>query len=51
MEKFRDMCSKVKFQNIKDEKGMDPLWYMTWSSLYKAKHVTRLKLVEGKFNK
>ena len=26
-------------------------WYVAWSSLYRAKHVTRLELVEGKSSK
>ena len=50
MGEFRDICSKVKFQNIGDERR-DPPWCVAWSSLYRAKHVTRLELVEGKFSK
>ena len=50
MEGFRDICSKVKSQNIGDERG-DPPWCVAWSFLYRAKHVTRLELVEGKFSK
>ena len=51
MEEFRNICSKVKFQNIGDERGDGSPWCVAWSSLYRVKHVTRLKLVEGKFSK
>ena len=52
MEVFRDMAAKwIEFQNIKDERGMDPSLCVAWSSLYRAKCVTRLELVEGKFSK
>ena len=51
MEEFRNICSKVKFQNIGDERGDGSPWCVAWSSLYRAKHVTRLELVEGKFSK
>ena len=50
MEEFRDIFSKVKFQNIGDERG-DPSWCVAWFTLYRAKHVTKLELVEGKFRK
>ena len=49
-ERVRDICSKVKFQNIGDERG-DPSWCVAWSTLYRAKHVSRLELVEGKVSK
>ena len=56
MEEFRDICSRVKFQNIGDERedqrgGGGSPWCVAWSSLYRAKHVTRSKLVEGKLSK
>ena len=55
MEEFRDICSRVKFQNIGDEredqKGGGSPWCVAWFSLYRAKHVTRSKLVEGKLSK
>ena len=50
MEEFRDTCSKVKFQNIRGERG-NPPWCVAQSSLYRVKHVTRLELVEEKFSK
>ena len=41
----------MEFQNIEDERGMDPFQCVAWSSLYRAKYVTRSELVEGKFSK
>ena len=54
MKMFRDMAAKwIEFQNIEDERERDgwcPLICVAWSSLYRAKYVTRLELVEGKFS-
>ena len=53
MGKFRDMCSKVNEVSklLRMREGWIPLWCVAWSSLYRAKYVTRLELVERKFSK
>ena len=49
MEEFRNICSKVKFQNIGDERGgrseRGSPRCVARSSLYGVKHITRLELV------
>ena len=35
---------------MRERDGLCPLICVAWSSLYRAKYVTRLELVEGKFS-
>ena len=43
---------KMKFQNKRvRERWIVVCQYVAWSSSYRAKYITRLELVEGKFSK
>ena len=42
-------AAKRSFRILRLREGSP--WYVAWSSLYRAKHVTRLELVEGKSSK
>ena len=51
MEKYKNVYVTAKWMKFQNNGWERAGWCMAWSSLYKAKHVTRLELVERKFSK
>ena len=51
MEKYEKVYVAAKWTKFQNKGWKRARWCVAWSSLYRAKHVTRLELVEGKFSK
>ena len=50
MEKYENVYVAAKWMKFQNKGWERVKWCVTWYFLYRAKHVTRLELVEGKFS-